>query len=628
MITAGDLELRDPIPGESLDGFVAAIVGDNDLVKVRSVSAVGGITYGHRPQLTTTGWKALPALAEILEVDVEELTLRSYPAVGIDGSRRAFFGTTVHRADLRTRERFFSPEALAASPHHRAMWQLKLPFDGETGELLVCRCTRPDCGKIQRWRHSAGIAWCDACVQDLSAQTVPVLGEDLLADYRHAVGLTHTDPRKRTESLALLPERLRVLGADMAFELLLRLCPIVDQRCSWSRGSRIWSNDPFIIAGSLQRAWHLLLSWPNAFLSAIAVSLGRAEARFGDGTGGAILRFFRLRHGDGVAPAVAAEIRAVHDIIDIDGPNADEIRAKGATCHEASALSGVSTRHLAPLRRGGVLRTIPVARGPLILPYLDRAEIMAIKRDMERRWDLSRAVQVLGLPYYAIERICARGRIDLIKHPYFQARYPEPQTTEAAVRAFEQDLSSRAIASLSGAVPILGAVRAVGGRLKPWAEIVDAMLTKDGLAFGLTEEGNALFDRVRVRRDDLRSIIGVAIGGDQRRARNGPLPDSGFRFAEVMTKSDAGEVLNICSKQFTPLLRHYPTTSSRVVPISDVLRISSAHISATEIAERLAIPYQRVRWRLGNLGLAPISVAGYCRAAVEQLVFAGDGPAP
>ena len=43
MITAGDLELRDPIPGEQLDGFVAAIVGDNDLVTVRSVSAAGGI---------------------------------------------------------------------------------------------------------------------------------------------------------------------------------------------------------------------------------------------------------------------------------------------------------------------------------------------------------------------------------------------------------------------------------------------------------------------------------------------------------------------------------------------------------------------------------------------------------
>ena len=625
MISAGDLKLRRPIPGESLDGFVAAIVGDNDLVKVRSVSAAGGIVYGHRPQLTTTGWKALPALAEVLEVDVEELRLRSYPPVGEDGSRRAFFGTTVHRADLRTRERYFSPIALAASPHHRAMWQLKLPFDTETGELMVCRCTRPTCGRVQRWRHSAGVAWCDTCVHDLSAQTVPTLDDDLLADYRRAADLTHTDPGRRATSLTLLPERVRALGADMAFELLLRLCPVVDRRCAWSQGSRIWSNDPFVIASALQQAWHVLASWPSAFLATIAIGLGGAEARFGDGTGGATLRFFRLRHGDGVAPAVAAEIEALRDLIDLDGPDAARIRIETVTCQEASTISGVSTRHLAPLRREGVLRTIPVARGPLVLPYLDRGEIVSIKCDIDRRWDLSRAVPVLGLPYYAIERICALGHIPLLAHPYFKVRYPEPQTTEAAVRAFERDLSSRAVASLPGSVPILEAVRMVGGRLKPWAEIVQAMFATGDLAFRLMDEGDTLFDRVRVRRQDLRLSIEAAFADGRVQGRPPPLAGDAFRFAEVMTKCDAGEVLNIRTKQFTPLLSSYPTSSSRVVPVTDVIGIAVAHISATEIAERLGIPYQRVRWRLGDLGLTPTSEAGYCRAAVERLVFAEDG---
>ena len=77
------------------------------------------------------------------------------------------------------------------------MWQLRLPFDWETGELLVSTCPRPTCGKVQRWRHSAGVRYCDTCVHDLSEQELPKLGEDLLQAYRLATGLTHTDPGKR-----------------------------------------------------------------------------------------------------------------------------------------------------------------------------------------------------------------------------------------------------------------------------------------------------------------------------------------------------------------------------------------------------------------------------------------------
>jgi hypothetical protein len=145
MIGPGDIETRAPFEGESLYGYVADITGMNKLGRVAEIAGAADRLHGHRPQLTTTGWDDLPALAAILDVDVAELQLRSYPIVAGDSGRRAFFGTTVARGDITTRVRRFSPLALAASPFHRAMWQLRLPFDADTGEILLSNC--PLCGK-------------------------------------------------------------------------------------------------------------------------------------------------------------------------------------------------------------------------------------------------------------------------------------------------------------------------------------------------------------------------------------------------------------------------------------------------------------------------------------------------
>jgi hypothetical protein len=617
MIAPGDLDVRAPIAGESLDGFIAEVVSENGLQKVRHVSRAGGIVYGHRPQLTTTGWTELPALAELLGVDVEELRLRSHPFIGVEGSRRVFFGTTVHRADLRSRVRFFSPAALVRAEHHRAMWQLRFPFDLETGELLVSTCPRPSCLAVQRWRHSAGVRYCDTCVEDLAKHVPPRLDDDLLSRLRPPMGLTHVDPAIRAASVRLLPDGMRRLGADMAFELLLRLVPVIHPACQWKPGSRLWDNDPFEIANGMLSAWETMLGWPGSLIARMSTHLKASPSRYSDGNGGRTIAFLRLRAGEGIPNPVAAFIGGLYASLDVDGAAGERLRNLGLDCHEASAVTGISTSVIAPLRREGVFRTVPVISRMRLVPFYDRAEMIALDRDIDRRCDLSHAASALGLPYYALEQLHALGRFERLSHPFFAARYAEPQIAKDAVHSFSRLLVDRAVTGLVAAVPLLSASRMVGARLKPWDAIVEALLSGE-LPFEHRAGREPLFARLSVRREDLRGPISKPITRDGASTTLSGRMATDFPLSDLLTRRDAGEVLNLGTSQYTRLFADVRGQSGRVLPVRDVLRLAVEHVASVELAERLGTTHQQVSRQAAARGLRPLSPAGFHREEAER----------
>jgi hypothetical protein len=221
--------LRGPLPGESLYGYLAEIIAAQGLGRIALLSGESDREHGHRPHLATGAQDELPELADALGIDVAELELRSHPLIAGDPGRRAFFGTSIARVDLRPRTRFFSPAALERSPIHRAIWTLRIPFDVDTGEILISDCGL--CSRIQRWRHTAGVAFCDGCGESL-IRPVERVDAKLLADLAPAVGLTHPDPAIRASSLTSLPDDIASLGPADAFELLLRLVPVVEPACT------------------------------------------------------------------------------------------------------------------------------------------------------------------------------------------------------------------------------------------------------------------------------------------------------------------------------------------------------------------------------------------------------------
>lgn len=617
MIGPGDIETRAPFEGESLYGYVADITGMNKLGRVAEIAGAADRLHGHRPQLTTTGWDDLPALAAILDVDVAELQLRSYPIMPGDSGRRAFFGTTVARGDITTRVRRFSPAALAASPFHRAMWQLRLPFDVDTGEILLSHC--PLCGKTQRWRHSAGVAFCDSCGESLD-QPAERIDDDLRANLSAAIGLTHTDPSRRKVSLAKLPREISDLGAALAYELLLRLVPIAEPSCAWTGSDRIWNNDAHDIARGIHGAWELISGWPEAILGRIARDL-EVASRGSDGTAGATRRFLKLRDYDFIAPELASLVGRLHRSIDTAGPLGADLKARTMTSLEVARYLRMGSQDVSALRRAGAFKTVGVARGSMLVPAFDREEVELIEREMHRRYDLNRVGAELGLPYYAVEQLCALNRLPLMPHPFFRARYSKPQITRKTARNLVQAITAAQQPYLEDAVSLVGLVRMVGGRLKPWDVIVEAMLD-GGLNYTIEQGSTSLFQRIKVRREDIERYLELRIA----RVDQACPPDSGLNphilFKEKMTKQDAAEVLNLSVREATNLLSGYPTRPDPTVPISDVLALAERYVTTVEIGTRLDVPYQRVLFAAKAVGIRRACDAGFERSLTAAIVDA------
>ncbi|MBB3587130.1 hypothetical protein [Sphingomonas sp. BK481] len=256
-----------------------------------------------------------------------------------------------------------------------------------------------------------------------------------------------------------------------------------------------------------------------------------------------------------------------------------------------------------------------------MVPLFDRNEVMLLERDVRRRRDLDQANAVLGLPYYAIEQLSALGRIPLLSHPFFTARYTAPQTTSDALDELIDLLTTARSDGQTGWIRLRDAMHMVGGRLKPWDAVIEAMLCGD-LPYSLQAGTTGVFERVRVDRNRLRAHLATPI------TRNGAITpltcriDPTFPYLNLMSKVGAAEVLNLAVRQATNLLSAFPTTNQPIVPIDEVERIARSHVTNVEIASLLGVPHQTVRGAARALGIRQSSDAGYDRVYESEIVAA------
>ena len=291
------------------------------------------------------------------------------------------------------------------------------------------------------------------------------------------------------------------------------------------------------------------------------------------------------------------------------------------TCVEVSKVLRFGTGRAVALRRAGVLTTIGVARGPGLLAAFDRKEVLEIARIVRRHCDLNRANARLGLPYYAVEQLCALGRLPLLTHPFCKARFAEPQTTIDALDELVANLLAGRKDRLKGSMTIASAMHFVGGRLKPWDAVIEAMLAGE-LPYTLADGETPVFRRVQVRREDLLPYLQMPI------TRNGaitpltPRIDPEFSFSPVMAKCDAAEVLNLELNPATLLLADYPTKSQPSVPIEDVVMLAQQFVTDVELGARLNILSQGISRIARKLDIVRHCEAGYRRSEEGRLIAA------
>ena len=603
-----------PIEGESLDGFIARVAAHTLVDNALAISSLGGVAYGHRPDLSTHGWEGLPAVAECLQVDIADLQQRSYPLIDPARDLRLFFGTPLERRHFEVRTRRFSPAGLRLSNHHRALWQLRIfPFCIETWEYLLDRC--PRCHAPQRWYRTNGIERCDYCVEDLRRAPSELVPPEHREAALAAVGLAHPDQERRSASLKRLPDALQSLGSGPTLELLILLLPLFDRAMPGTRAGkrRTWDAPPSRITAAVAKAWPVLEAWPGAALDLLAANIAVAPSRYSDGAHGMSIYFLNTA-GAYAHPAVKEAIASLRAEVDLDGPRGDTIRATTLGIKSVSKLLGHGTHQLTRIRRLGGLPTIFTLKGSRAVARFDTTKVAEIRRVIDVRLSFERAAWLLGISYHGVEQLAAMRLLPTITHPYFPLRYGCPQTTLPGLQMLQQRIEARAAKTVPDPIRLRSAVAVIGGRLKPWAPIFQALL--DGaMPYSLNETGERLTQRIEIGRSSLATLAQIHF--ERQRYPNIP-------FAESMTRHDAGEVLNLQPKEYTPLLKSYESgdhASDRIVPVAEIERLAQELIGSAEVALRLGISARSAFYRLQKLGIDTLHSFLWRRASIEELLF-------
>ena len=603
------------LKGESLNSIVARWAAEAHIERMLDITRAAGAVWGQRPSASAADLAGLTALADVLQIDVDELLYRAIPAtndLGGSHGRRSFFGIDLSANLIETKRRYYSPMAFASSdtPYHRALWDLRLlPVCVETGEILLTACQNPICeGVTLGWRQTLGIDRCEHCMADLSRSISKSIPENLLVQIRQISDLFVPD--RRTAALKLLPAELRIGDGQLAVDLLLRLLPVTNPLLKKFYQSP--TVEPLVLCEALAECWNIMMHWPRG-LEEYTLPLLEARTKPNqDGNHGETVRFIKGR-GPNMSTGLKDTISVIRNSMHYDGPDGQAVKAKTITNSEAAATLGLRSPDIAGLRRNKHLRPVMVLVGGKLQVRYDRREICELREGMMNRLGFERLRLRFGISHLGLEQIAALRLIDVQRDFFFQ-RYGILQSTKHSVEQFEECLHRASLSRLPKNALSLSKAMCVIGGIKPWGPVFDNLL-RGKISFYLAANSQPLAKRIFIASSDLNTLPELEFT---------PPSNLHFKFSTKISRVDAMEILNIGSMQATKVFADVPTRRGPRNPDIDVERVSdiaSRCITTREIALRLGLSFQAVMSMAKILNIPAIRYLGYCRSTAEALLF-------
>lgn len=555
----------------------------------------------------------------MLGIDVHEIRQRCYPVPSGNIYRRSFFGCEIHRKDIDLRVRHFSPGTFRRSTdsgeppaHISAISQIRLfPFCTVSWEFLSCKCHR--CGAIQRWHLTNGVDRCDQCVADLSKAEGTEVPVELRKNLAAAVGLIHPDRDRASRSLAELPAELRDEGPSAAFDLLVRLLPVVDNTLRRHRQKITQGVSPERLTTALAAAWDLMKDWPEGFDRYAASLLATRPTRKGDGNNGATINFLRSAvTSPGIVPGSIVRIFAKYDATASGVGPCDTL-----TVREVAAALAISTNLVITYRRAGGLRPRFCLISKRAQPLYDKAEVELLRRAMIGRTGIGALSQRLGISIHGCEQLVAANLVTALTHPFFRLHYKELQIDGSTITSFVDQLHGGTTRpeTRTGLISLSSAVTIIGGRAKPWGPIFQALL--DGkIPFVLLKEQARLARRIRVHPNLLPKIAGLQFD---------PVAFPLLALSRCMTRKDVGEMLNLHPRDCTGFFRAMTPdgcASPKQLATDVAEGLAIRYISASELWRRTGLPLRTIKHRALHLGMDHC-FAGYNREQAEAAFLPG-----
>lgn len=377
--------------------------------------------------------------------------------------------------------------------------------------------------------------------------------------------------------------------------------------------------EPSTLGRIISAGTGLLRTWPEGLQGWTRAEAARLVA---DGTGIGILRGALRRLGqrslvsDVQATLVQTALPDLFGNVQRSFKPPSDILLRG----EASAMLGIVSLTLHELVDAKVLPAEFLSPDDKRHMRFDRAIIA----DMRKRMDRSTSIQLLsrttGLPFYAIENLCDHGLLCREAHPAIRHLRHAGSVTDESV--------AHLCASVFGnvgtgyhpddAIAIGTAIRRIGGRLKPWTDIMDALRTRTLACWRdpTSTAGTPWLRAILVGPADLvvfdtarmRSVDGVA-----------HVPPENCSLTEAKDILNLNGTLSVDLQDvFADEIAQRPQWGPRKdVAMASVLAIAETQISMAEICARAGWNPRQAKWALGPYEHLRAS-CGWDRVGIEN----------
>ena len=606
---------------ESIPGMIVRASANHVLHRVGLVFAAAQVNCpypGHAQLLPRID---LDRLAIAIRADPERMAANAGERInstnfGATHQRARFGDLMLLRAHLELARRRIGPVSLRSDDYHRLAWLSKiLPYCPQSLERLVDTCSH--CTTVLGWTKTWGIGVCESCEDTVLPSAEPSLPRDMADHYRLFAALASPINGERAAARSSLPERLQ----GLSYATLVRLACRIGLICRDNPIVKCTQHDldeltPEKLASVVTTGAAMLADWPISFERLVHA---RANNLRDDREGFQHWRILLRRIS--VAKSEGEEQSALILEVLPDLKGSFERSFAGSRRYylpnEAARVLGVP--HYAVLRAvdAGAIKTT-------CLPGITRRRMQLDAEQVDDIGEMVRSVPAihalpgkLGVPLYGVEQLIDARLIHRECHPGVLAVRDwvciQKQSLDDLVAGLDGAMQVSAIPG--DTTSIRAASRRIGGREKPWAAIIEAILT--GRLPNWSGDGSFNVHKVFVRPADMAQFDGIVFTPS----------GSAFPFSKLISQEDVGELLNIAPK-YLPAVQEYfglqfvEVGRAECANKATVLGIAMQMASSAEIGQQMGVHSRTASTAMRKRAINAVSV-GWDRA---QLIANGTLP--
>ncbi|WP_300114341.1 hypothetical protein [Sphingobium sp.] len=594
-------------PDESLISAILRTAAKNHLPRVSRLLAAADGVYHSFVNLASREDVDFTQLAWTARLPAHDVEARRYHRTEIHATLPGviFHGAVVPAYDIRLKSRRIAPSWLRGEPYHSAIGHhVLVPHCPATGEILIERC--PRCDALLSWSQ-LDMTRCQACDLDLSGVDGERIGEKMRTATSLMADLIHPHPARHLAALERVPSMLIGIDRGVIFELGWRLGVIMaghDRRDRDDmRNLPVAARLDIMACGS-----QMLVSWPRGLQNALADHsswAARADA------------IASLRH-------LAAQKSAWPDhrallleaIPGLEKSRAETVKlavVAGGNAAETTQALGVGQKVFERLRASQHLTPALTLGNDNLHQIFDVSPHKQMIDNLSDRIGINSASERLGIGRNGAEQLCCLRHLHLLNQSYMRDAYLERQIRRSGFEKLFDTLETGSCdIDEDDRIPIMQAIRIIGGREKPWGELVHAMVHRD-LEYHVDQESPwALMTRVSIRADDVARVAGM---------RFDRVAFSRFEFGIEMPRRDAERLLNVTPKYMDEAIAagDLKRNSNGLFDREHVLKRAATFISGGEIIMRWEGGGRRkpAQFR-GRRKLERAGPLGWLRSEVEQ----------